>query len=236
MRMLLLLSLLAFLRCPLWAQEPPPKPAIHQVGPGVVELGAIRLDQTTRTVTFPGAINLDKGLLEYLIVGRDGPTHESLLVTDVSPAELHTVMLLLGAKGAKPAAPGVEPPPGQITAEYLKHAPKPTGDTILITAKWKDKTGAEQTAEVSDWLTFLPTKKPPARGPWLYTGSMFGSDGKFMAEQQSIIAALVTNPAALINNPRKADDDDRLWEVNKKHVPPAETPLTICIQMPAPAK
>ena len=42
--------------------------------------------------------------------------------------------------------------------------------------------------------------------------------------QEGAFASLVTYPAALINNPRKGSDDDHVWAVNKKAVPPVETP------------
>jgi hypothetical protein len=58
---------------------------------------------------------------------------------------------------------------------------------------------------------------------------MFGSDGGFLAQQQGLFAALVTNPGALINNPRKGNDNDRTWTVNEKAVPAVDTPVTITI-------
>jgi hypothetical protein len=235
--MRILASLLALCPLVLAAQEPAPKPSVKEVNPGVYEVGAIRLEQKTKTVTFPGSINMDKGGLEYLLVGKNGPTHESLLVTEVTPTELETVMILLGVKPPKAAMAGVDAPPGQLTAEYLKHAPKLAGDLITITAAWKDKAGAEKTTEVADWLYYLPNKKSASRGPWLYSGSMFGADNKFLAQVEDIFASLVTNPAALMNNPRKGSDDDRVWEVNDKAVPPAGTPVTITIRLQdAPAK
>jgi hypothetical protein len=75
------------------------------------------------------------------------------------------------------------------------------------------------------------TKKAAPRGPWIYTGSMFGADGGFIAQQQGMFACLVTNPGALINNPRKVNNDDRVWVVNEKAVPPVETPVEIVITL-----
>src|SRR3954470_24484435 len=232
-----LASLLALFPLVLAAQEAAPTPSVKEVSPGIYEVGAIRLEQKTKTVTFPAAINMDKGPLEYLLVGRNGPTHESLLVTDVSPVELETVMLLLGVKPPKPRMPGLDAPPGQLTPEYLKHAPKLAGDPISINVTWKDKAGAEKTGEAADWLYYFPNKKSASRGPWVYTGSMFGGDNKFLAEMEDIFARLVTNPAALMNNPRKGSDDDRVWGVNEKAVPPVGTAVTITIRIQdAPAK
>lgn len=207
------------------------KPAIEEVSPGVLRIGTVQVEQATKTVSFPAAVNMTKGLMEYLLVGRGGPTHESLLVTDTKPIELHTAMLLLGAKGSKPTPGGAEVPPPQLTKEYLQHAPKLTGDLILLTATWKDANGNEKTGDISQWLLYTPSKKPPVNGPWLYTGSGFGADGAFLAQVEDILAGLVTNSAALINNPRKGNDDDRAWDANPAIIPPVKTPLTLSVKL-----
>jgi hypothetical protein len=64
----------------------------------------------------------------------------------------------------------------------------------------------------------------------IYTGSMF-RDGHFLAQSEGAFAALVTYPAALINNPRKGSDDDLVWAVNTKAVPPVDTPVEIIITL-----
>ena len=63
---------------------------------------------------------------------------------------------------------------------------------------------------------------------------MFGADGQFLAQQQGVFAALITNPAALINNPRKGNDNDEVWEVNERAVPPVDTAVQITIGFEAP--
>jgi hypothetical protein len=161
-----------------------------------------------------------------------GATHESLLTSEVQPSDLHFVMLLLGVKGAGLLTPQPgEAPPGQIDAEYLKHAPRLKGDNLDFSVKWKDKAGSEHTARVEDWLMNADTHKPAPRGPWIYSGSMFGQEGGFLAQQQGTFASVVTNPAALINNPRAGNDNDRAWAVNDKAVPPVETSLEIILTL-----
>lgn len=207
---------------------------MQEISPGVYQIGQIRLDQAAHTATFRGKLNLAEGALEYLLVTTEGATHESLLSTTVQPSDLHFSMLLLGAKGAGIATPGPDDsPPTQINKEYLKHAVKLKGDTIHIAVKWKSG-AAEKTTPVEDWITNIETKKPAPRGPWIYTGSMFRGE-HFLAQQEGAFASLVTYPAALINNPRKGSDDDLVWEVNKKAVPPLDTPVEITITLdPAP--
>jgi hypothetical protein len=211
--------------------EPPPaSPIIHEISPGIYEIGRLRLDQQARTVTFPGELNMNDGNLEYLLVTEQGNTHESLLVSDVSPSDLHFAMLLLGAKGS--GDQNGDMPPPQIDAKFLKSAPKLKGDKINITVRW-EVNGVQKSAPVEDWLVNTETKKPAERGPWIYNGSMFNA-GHFLAQIEGAHAALVTYPAALINNPRKGNDNDQVWMVNTKAVPPVKTPIDIVIKLLAP--
>ena len=87
----------------------------------------------------------------------------------------------------------------------FKHAPRLQGDRLTISATWSHD-GKRETAPVENWIVNTTTKKPAENGPWLYTGSMFSS-GKFLAQLEGCVAAVVTNPSALINNPRPGHDD-----------------------------
>jgi len=215
------------------AQEPAPAPAaptIREEAPGMYQIGLVHLDQKAMTITFPGALNMNQGLLEYLIVTSLGSTHESLLVTDTPPTDIQFAMLLLGAKGSGSNTPTADQaPPPQIDAKYLKTAPRLVGDDVLIRVKWKAG-GEEKVVPVEDWLINLQTKKPVSQGSWIYNGSMFGN-GHFLAQTEGSVGALVTNPAALINNPRKGNDDDQIWQVNEKAVPPVNAPVQIIIEL-----
>lgn len=230
----LLLSLLctAIWLAPVQAQnEPPPaSPIMREISPGVYEIGKIKLDQKARTVTFPGVLNMDDGNLEYLIVTEQGNTHESLLVSDVAPSDVHFAMLLLGAKGSGEQKGDM--PPSQIDSKYLKAAPRLKGDEVSITVRWKVG-DEEKSAPVEDWLFDTQTKKPATRGPWIYNGSTF-NEGHFLAQIEGAHAALVTYPAALINNPRKGNDNDQIWTVNTKAIPAVKTPVEITITLLSP--
>lgn len=217
-----------------WAQnEPPPaSPVMREISPGIYEIGQLRLDQKTRTISLPGVLNMNDGYIEYLLVTEQGNSHESLLVSDVSPSDLHFAMLLLGAKGSGIASGDI--PRGQIDSKFLQTAPKLKGDNIDIGVRWKVG-DAEKSAPVEDWIFNTETKKPMQRGPWIYNGSMFNG-GHFLAQVEGAHAALLTYPAALINNPRKGNDNDQIWMVNAKAVPAVKTPVEIIITLlPEPA-
>lgn len=212
-------------------QFSPPK----EIAPGIFEIGSVRLDKNTRTVTFPAKVQMTDGLLEYLLVTPQGPVHESLLVSDAKPQDVHMAMLLLGAKGMERKENKREPE--RIDAEFLAKAPKLTGDRISLAMKWTDKAGKEHTTPPERWImrkVFVP-KKPAkevaaADGPWLYTGSYFYED-RFIAQMDGAFAALVTFPGALINNPREGSNNDQSWFANTKAMPPAGTPLEFSIKL-----
>jgi hypothetical protein len=204
---------------------------VKEVSPGIYELGTLKIEKEKSRIIFPARVNMDKGVLEYLLVGSQGATHEALLVTDVPVQDVHMAMLLLGAKGAGIHAPAPEDrPPPQITSEYLKQAPELKGDRIFISVQVANKEGAKE-IPVEDWIISTKTAKPAARGPWIYNGSMFGADGKFLAESDQSFVALLTYPVALMNNPRKQDGDDSLWGVNEKAIPAVDTPVLISIRL-----
>jgi hypothetical protein len=219
------------------AQDPaaPAAPLVREVQPGHFEIGKVRLDKKARTVTLPAKLNMTNGALEYLLVRPEGSAHESLLVSSVEPSEVHLAMLLLGAKGAGILAPApTDAPPPQLNSEYLKTAPKLQGDQIRLSVKWT-KAGKPLSAPVDAWIRNSTTGKPAKEGPWIYTGSMFSGE-HFLAQSEGVFAAVVTNPSALINNPREGSNNDQVWEVNENAVPAVDTPVELVIHLDTPVE
>lgn len=223
------------------AQESPPTkknvdvksvPPIQEISPGILRVGAVTLDKKAATVTFPAATNMDGGVIEYFLVGEGGKSHESLFVTKAEPYHLHVAMLLIGAKGAPKNNAGGEAPPEHLDAEYLKTAPELKGDKVSISVRWKNN-GAETGAAAEDLLNNDQTRAPMTRGPWTYNGSEF-SRGSFLAQTERSFVALVTDPAALINNPRPGHDNDQIWSINPAKIPPLHTPVEITIKLEIP--
>lgn len=223
---------------PLLAQAPPQFAAPKELSKGIFSVGVVRLDKNASTVTFPAKVNMSDGLLEYLMVSPQGAVHESLFTSEAAPQDVHLAMLLLGAKGM---VQKFDQEPARIDAEYLARAPKLMGDSILLSVKWTDKEGKEQSAAPEKWIMrriFTPRKPtkdvPMEAGPWIYTGSYF-YENQFVAQKDGTFAAMVTYPGALINNPRAGANDDHIWFVNTAAVPQPGTPVQFSIQL-EPAK
>ena len=93
-------------------------------GAKLIDFRGIRIDKEKKTVTFPAEINMQSGMVEYLMVTDKGKTHESLLSTKIEPYDIQVAMLLLGIK---PAAAAETQPPAQITKDYLTKEPELKG-------------------------------------------------------------------------------------------------------------
>lgn len=232
---LIVLALLA--RVSVAAESPLPRseifPPIREIGDGIFQIGDVKFDKHAKTASFPASVNMNSGLIEYLLVGASGKTHESLFVTKVEPYHLHVAMLLIGGTGTPDD--GVKTtPPSAIDAVYLKSAPPIKGDKVTISVRWKLSDNAT-TMAAEDFVTDESKKKPMSRGPWIYNGSQV-SDGIFLAQQELSFIALVTDPAALLNNPRPGCNDDQNWLINMKMAPPLNTPVEITIKLESPSK
>lgn len=129
------------------------------------EFRGIRVNAARKTAEFPATVNATEGLLEYLLVGSEGKTHESLLVTRIEPHALHTVMLLLGAKGVPPEKPAA---PSSIVSPQQSEPIR--GDRIAISISWGNGE-ARQSRPAEELIFNLKTKEPMSSGPWVYNGS-----------------------------------------------------------------
>ena len=207
---------------------------IKEIGRGVFELGTIRFDKKQKSLSFPAAVNMGKELIEYLVVSSSGKLHESLLRTESEPYHIHLAMLLLGAKGppekaSSPSAGAVTNQPPWIDSSSLKNSPPLKGDAISIWLSWATG-GKENRCRAEDWIFNKKTNSQMPPGNWIYTGSMV-VNGTFIAQRDRSIAAIITDPFALINNPRRGHDDDQIWHVNAPVVPPEGTAILVTIKL-----
>ena len=204
------------------APPPPPPPVgetmapppLKMVSPGVYEMGGCRIVKKENRVEFPAEVNMDKGLLEYVIVGNSGKVHESLLRTAISPYALQISLLLLGVEGS------MNPLAGQGQARM------PEGDRVRIWVSWQDK-GKEKKVPVEQWIA--KGDKPAGAIPWVFTGSVV-MDGVFLAQAEKSLVALFHDPVALIDHQLAEGASDDIWHVDSASVPPAGTAVMVIIE------
>ena len=190
---------------------------LKQTGEHTYTLDGIAIDTKAKQIRFAAAVNqIEQDLpLEVLICTEYGKTHESLLRTTVSPTYLNVAFKLLGCRGGKARA-GVGNP--EI----------PVGSSVEIELKWTNAAGVEATIQPEAWIWNHPKKAPMEPTHWTYTGSMFHM-GRFMAETTGTIVNLFVDPSTLVEPPIPEVQDDTVFGVYEKVVPPEGTVVEIII-------
>lgn len=193
-------------------------PPIEKLPSGDYRLGEIVVNKAQRSITFPAEVNMDRGLLEYLLVHRRGKTHESLLRTRVEPYSLQIAFLLLDFAGSEEKL-GMQ---GDVTV--------PKGDPIRITLK-SAAGGVGEEFPPERWLVNVIDGQardvPPMS--WVYTGSMIHY-GRFLAQDSGSMVAIWHDPAALMDNTTPGGESNRIWFVRQGTVPPVGTPVEVVIR------
>ena len=192
---------------------------VQNLGAGRWSVGQVVLDTKSRTIAFPAAVNMDRAAVEYLLVAEGGKTHESILKTGAKPFDIHVAMLLLGARAATTSNPAIFYDPTQSIP----------GDTIEVELAWRDG-NSEVASPAASWIFNSETERPMSQGPWAYNGSQF-VEGEFVAQQEGSIASVMTDPNALINNPRSGRENDAIWHVRSNTVPPVGTSVEVRIRL-----
>ena len=189
---------------------------LKQIDAGVFEIGNVRLDKNQRTIRFPAVVNMDRGAVEYLLVNESGKLHESVFRTEAEPFHIHLAILLVGAKE-------------NISRSAATNASPLAGDAVSLSASWKTS-GGESHCRGEDLVFNTQTKSPMSRGNWVYSGSRI-VEGTFLAQHEGSVVSIISDPDALINNPRPGRENDEIWQVNTNAVPPVGTAVQITIKL-----
>jgi hypothetical protein len=202
---------------------------LRALGPGLFEVGQVRLDQRRRCITLPAVLNRSEGAMEYFLVTTYGKTHESILKTKAQPFHIHLAMLLLGAEDSGSTAfPGS--PSNGVTGPIV-HPSKEAlpGNKVSIEVSWKTADGGTRHA-AEDLVHRNDTQPGLAPCSWVYNGSLIVHN-RFLAEGDGSIISLVTDPVALINNTGPGHDNDRIWTANPDNLPPVDVPVDVTITL-----
>jgi hypothetical protein len=152
------------------------------------------------------------------LVHSTGKVHESLLRTEVEPYHIHLAILLVrtnanaGLGGSNQSAP----------SELL-------GPPVSVRVSWRSGSD-EKSFRIEDLILNAESHSAMKKGDWIYNGSRFLA-GTFIAQRDGSVVTIISDPDALINNPRPGRENDKIWQVNHDKVPPVGTPITITIQL-----
>lgn len=99
----------------------------------------VLLDQTGKRLLLRAEVVLDQGLLEMLLCLKQTKEHESILSVDAKAHEIHSGLLVLGARPGHPVqfSPKFQPPAGQ---------------PIDIFLQWTDDKGKPHRVDARQWI------------------------------------------------------------------------------------
>jgi hypothetical protein len=151
-------------------------------------IGEMRVDTARKTLTVPGTVN-DVSILEFVANTTNGmKAYETAITLNTNAVSFNAAMLLLG----------VDPARGKPSKVQFDPTP-PSGDPVEITVTYSSPAGS-RTAPIEELLFDQRTKRTVPAGSWVYTGSSFLTDGRFLAELDGVLIGLMHGPQAIIDN------------------------------------
>lgn len=191
---------------------------VEQVGPNKFQVGSVILDKSTRTVTIPAKVNKHEGQIEYALVTETGKVHEALFSTTAKPQDVHLACLLLGLPKEEDQTPDSKGAEVKVHVSWDTNGPSPLHELANLVVMSEDPDDHVKNKSL-----------PP--GAWLYVSSRLTSEG-FAAVREGSIIAIITDPAALVVNPRKNAHRDDIHLPNQALLPPQGIPVRIILTIP----
>jgi len=189
-----------------------------------LEPEGILLDLDLGAVSIPASVLVRDDLLEYLLVGPNGASHESLFLTEVRPSLLNAALLALGVEPGTNAR--WEPIEG---AEGEHRALPPEGDGFLLYLAWRE--GEEvYFYRVDDLLSNLATGRSMRRHRWVFLGSRFkamreGEPEQFVADLEGNLVniSFFFQGNTLLTSALPECLEQTIWVANPWLLPPRDS-------------
>jgi hypothetical protein len=209
--------------------------------PGVTVLIDTR-DASKSLVEIKAYTCLDAGWLEQVACMPGTREHESLMVVDAKPSQVHAAMMMADFKPGRP---------GRWTYENQKFgAIDPVGENVAIRVRYQDDSGKVIEHPVGDWIRapaavgkdgIEKPAKPFPQEPWVFGGSVIAPNTPemepgehYVADMTGSLIGLVTFGDETIGFSRVLSDQDAVqepvWEANTPKMPKPGTPVTIIIR------
>jgi hypothetical protein len=206
------------------ATDPATKPGEEPTPDGLVKLSKTHplwLDKNRKAVVIDGKVALREGQLEMFACPVGTKEHESVVVLDCVPQDVHAALLALGAK------------PGQTVKFDPKYEPA-RGDIVDIYVLWKDEKGETHQVRAQEWVQYEKTKKAMPFD-WVFGGSGFWTDEQtgqkhYQANGGDFIC--VSNfPTAMLDLPVESSQTnaDLLFHAFTANIPPKGTKVRVVL-------
>ncbi|CAG1004754.1 hypothetical protein PHYC_03169 [Phycisphaerales bacterium] len=199
----------------------------------------IRVDAAAGTIEFDAAVCIDahnpktpRVYLEVLACTPDTKEHESLVVTNAAPSQIHAALLLLGLQ---PGTPGTWDWEGAV----IKPLP-PSGPRLMVTAT-RTQGGSPLEGPITDWVLNVRDNRSLTASAgadhFVFAGSqMIRHKGveMYRADGEGCIVGLCTFGGETIAWSRLFSPDTSLeepqWIADGSRTPPFGTPVIVRIR------
>jgi hypothetical protein len=213
-----------------------PLSQLKKINETTYQLGEVTIDKKKRTISFEAEAEITNEIIEYAIVTPAGKIHESLFITNARPIHFNIAFKLLGYKENKSLYkvfvnnfPTVK---NQAATDEEK-----TKSFFTTNISWTDKeTKKTHSYNINELIMNVQTEKTMAnnKAKWSYGGS-FIHHGKFVAEMNNDLIAILTDRGAVANYASEGREDDTLWFPITEKMPVKGTKVTITITPDFPA-
>jgi hypothetical protein len=192
------------------AQDKLPESSFKRLGENRFMLNEVEINTAKRSITIPCAVNMKDGLIEVVLCRPEGKTHESFLVTNTTPLEFNTAMLLLGLD-----------PVNEIPDDPSKKDPlsnfntiETSGDSVLIFLEGEFN-GQHQKKPLEYFIFDKRKNKVLKPSTWLYRGAVTFYTGHLIIDNEVTMIATYHDPVCLMELNEKGKFDDELFYVNE---------------------
>lgn len=161
--------------------------AIERLGPTLYRVGSIHVDVARREITVMGTVNPDVRTLEFIANARGGlRAYETAITLDTDAITFNTALLLIGLDRTRSRnAP---------TAHFDPAVPVGDGVEIFLECP----KGECERMPAERLMFDQDAKRSPDGGAWVYTGSSFLPDGRYLAQTDGSLVGFVHDPASII--------------------------------------
>jgi len=206
----------------LWAPRATQAAGSRPVGKRVA-IGMVQVDVAKRRCSFETEVCLREGALEFLVVGWQTKTHESILHTKAKASHLHAGLLLLGLTPGKPARWSGQ----EEGARFLP----PAGAGLKMELAWKDKNGKAHRVDAGAWLKAGGEKQFTPPKEWIFVGSEVLPDGRYWAELDGEVVSVTNFASAVIDVPFRSSNVDAMRDLfaNPAAIPPVGTKVEVIL-------
>ena len=199
---------------------------LKTIGDNPDDPAAVWYDDALKRVYIKGLFCLERGVLEFVIVGDAGKTHESVIQARSAPIDIAYALLVCGF----PYSVSFRSVLGDDGTEYRQFY----GQAVDIFIEYAQD-GVTKRKPARTFIENAKTNALMTDIPWIFTGSRYITDPGtgnryFLANIERNIAAVFFDPASLLNTPLNTGYDDTYYRIKEDAIPPKGTPALVIFQ------